>query len=164
MLEQPPGVDDGDADQTTGGVVTKGVPFRGLIELDGGGGVADMQVQHVGVLVVDDVVEGEVTNGDGHGEALGAKAVRSSPLILHRLRRRAQLGMPGQDVRPALHRQDDQPVLRIDGGGEVGQRRHGRDGNAGWSPRPPTIHNPLASSSTRRGSCRAGAARACRGS
>jgi hypothetical protein len=69
----------GDAHEMPPGVIAQGVTLRRLVELDRGGGVSDVEVQHVGAAVVHDVVEFQVPKDDRHGKALRANAVRISP-------------------------------------------------------------------------------------
>jgi len=44
-VQQPLGVDDGDADELVGRVVAEGVPFGRLVEVDGSARVTDVQVR-----------------------------------------------------------------------------------------------------------------------
>jgi hypothetical protein len=67
LLEEPPGVHDGDAHEVASGVIAQGVAFRRLLELDRGGGISNMEVQDVGIAVVHDVVEFQVPMDDRHG-------------------------------------------------------------------------------------------------
>jgi len=72
--------------------------LRRLVELDRGPGIPHMEIQHVGVAVVHDVVELQVPKDDRHGKALRANAVRISP------------------TGPALHAQDDRTARRVGNG------------------------------------------------
>jgi hypothetical protein len=55
------------------------VPLGRLVEVDGRARVADVQVENVVGAVVRDVVEDGLPDGDVHGNALRANAVRIRP-------------------------------------------------------------------------------------
>ncbi len=64
LRQQPPGVDDGDANQAAGQVIAEAVTLRRLVELDRGGGILVVEVQDVGVGVVGEVVECQFPDPD----------------------------------------------------------------------------------------------------